>query len=235
MTIGTERFSISPSFFGENMSLLPLLLIAIGIAAALGTLNNFIIEKLSEDVVVSKYFKASIYLITLIGVVASFKYSDRMVADVLFATFLIIVGGIDHLTKSIVVVTIYIGVALFAGLSLYYGMPLLEVFIGGVIGFFLYLAIYLIAKLFYKREAFGFGDVMFMGAIGVFLGPWNTILAGLMTFYVALVFIVIQKLVGKLLSRQTEIAFAPYMAVSAWLVSLFGAQIVELYLTLFMV
>lgn len=217
------------------MSLLPLLLIAIGIAAALGTLNNFIIEKLSEDVVVSKYFKASIYLITLIGVVASFKYSDRMVADVLFATFLIIVGGIDHLTKSIVVVTIYIGVALFAALSLYYGMPLLEVFIGGVIGFFLYLAIYLIAKLFYKREAFGFGDVMFMGAIGVFLGPWNTILAGLMTFYVALVFIVIQKLVGKLLSRQTEIAFAPYMAVSAWLVSLFGAQIVELYLTLFMV
>lgn len=217
------------------MSLLPLLLIAIGIAAALGTLNNFIIEKLSEDVVVSKYFKASIYLITLIGVVASFKYSDRMVADVLFATFLIIVGGIDHLTKSIVVVTIYIGVALFAGLSLYYGMPLLEVFIGGVVGFFLYLAIYLIAKLFYKREAFGFGDVMFMGAIGVFLGPWNTILAGLMTFYVALVFIVIQKLVGKLLSRQTEIAFAPYMAVSAWLVSLFGAQIVELYLTLFMV
>lgn len=217
------------------MGLFQVVSIALALTAGLGTLNNFIIEKLSEDVVVSKQFKVSIYLITLIGVIASLKYSDRMVADILFATFLIIVGGIDHLTKSIVVLTIYVGAALFAGLSLYYGMALFEVVIGGMIGFLLYLAIYLVAKLFYKREAFGFGDVMFMGAIGVFLGPWHTILAGLMTFYVALVFIVIQKLVGKLLSRQTEIAFAPYMAVSAWLVSLFGTQIVELYLTLFMV
>lgn len=217
------------------MSFVPLMVASLALALPLGWLNNFIIEKLSEEAVVTQRFKWAIYLVTFVGVFASLSYSERTIADLLFVTFLIMVGGIDHLTKSIVVMTIYVGGVLSAVLAFAYGMPLLEVLLGGAVGFLIYLAIYWLAKVFYKREAFGFGDVMFMGAIGVFLGPWNTVLAGLMTFYVALVFIVIQKIVGKLLSRQTEIAFAPYMAVAAWLVSLFGTQIVELYITLFMV
>lgn len=217
------------------MSILPLVTTSLAFSVGLGWLNNFIIEKLSEDADVARPFKWAIYLITFMGVFTALSYSERIIADIVFTTFLIMVGGIDHLTKSIVVVTIYVGGGLSAVMAIIYGLPLLDALLGGVLGFFLYLAIYWVAKLFYKREAFGYGDVMLMGAIGMFLGPWHTVLAGVMTFYVALVFIVIQKIVGKLLSRHTEIAFAPYMAVAAWLVSLFGTQIVELYITLFMV
>lgn len=220
-------------FIGEIMNLIPIVSFIIGLL--LGKINNWVIEKLSEEAEIKRSFVFSIYLLTVLSVFAAVYYSERAIADIVFASFLIIVGGVDHLTKSIVVFTIYVGGILSAALSLYYGMPLIEVVIGGVVGFALYLAIYWVAKLYYKKEAFGFGDVMFMGAIGVFLGPWFTLLSSLLTFYVALVFVVIQKIIGKLLSRQSEIAFAPYMAVAAWLTSLFGAQIVELYLILFMV
>ena len=215
------------------MSLIPALLLALGMV--LGTFNNWVIKQLSDEVKVTRPFKLVVYLLTVSSIFLSVAYSDRVVADVFFASFLIIVGGVDQLTKSIVVFTIYVGGFVSAALALYFGMPLTEVLLGGVVGFILYLIIYLVAKQIYKKEAFGFGDVMFMGAIGVFVGPWFTLLASMLTFYVALAFIVMQKIIGKLLSRQSEIAFAPYMAVAAWLTSLFGAQIVELYLTVFMV
>jgi leader peptidase (prepilin peptidase)/N-methyltransferase len=171
--------------------------------------------------------------LTVVSLYTAFNYSDRPIAEIVFATLLIITGCIDHKTKTIVTGTIYLGGLLAMGISLFYGKQPLDMLLGGISGFTFYLAIYFVAKAYYKKEAFGYGDVIFMGAIGGYLGFWHGLLASLLTFYVALLFILLFAIVGKFLSRKAEIAFAPYMALSAWIVSNFGDSIVTLYSNLF--
>ena len=231
-----------------NFNLMDFIILANGML--LGRLAIYLIEWLSieeddevedaaEDV---QAFKKKAFLglaltlaLMLIAAVAVLKWSQRPAADLFFSFFLLVVGGVDLKTKTIVVPSLYIGGGISAVLAFFSGMPLSDILIGGAVGFGVYFAIYAVAKLWYKREAFGYGDVLFMGAIGLFLGPWMTLLASFLTFYVALVWIVIQKIVGRFISIKSEIAFAPYMAVAAWLTALFGNKIIELYLKLFMV
>ena len=105
---------------------------------------------------------------------------------------------------------------------------------GSVFGFGFYFAIYYIAKLIYKKEAFGFGDVMLMGALGVFLGFRDAVMTSILSFYVALVIIVIMKLFGKKTGLRQEIPFGPYICIAAFIVSLYGNQLVEMYFELFL-
>jgi len=192
-----------------------------------------IIKYFSEGEKISVLMKGVVTVITTICVYMAMHLSARPIAELLFAMLLIITGGIDHKTKTVVVgLTVLLGLSAALATLLY--MPLtVDVLIGGAFGFGFYLAIYWVAKFFYKKEAFGYGDVIFMGVIGLFLGLQYTILASLLTFYVALVFIVIFAIVGKLTSRKAEVAFAPYMALSAWIVSYFGKNIIDLYVNLF--
>lgn len=114
----------------------------------------------------------------------------------LFGMYLIITAGIDLLTKTIVVsLTVFGGMIGFL-MNLLYTANLKDAILGGLIGFCLYFAIYFISKLVYKREAFGFGDVLYIASIGMFLGFSMTILASMLTFYVALFGIIIVKLIG---------------------------------------
>ena len=231
-----------------NFNLLDFIILASGML--LGRLAIYLIEWLSIDeeneAELSDADMQAFKKMTFVGLavtlalmmasaIAVLKWSEKPAADLFFSFFLLVVGGVDLKTKTIVVPSLLIGGGISAVLAFASGMGIMDIALGGAVGFGVYYAIYAVAKLWYKREAFGYGDVLFMGAIGLFLGPWMTLLAGFLTFYVALVWIVIQKTIGRILSVKSEIAFAPYMAVAAWLTALFGNQIIELYLRLFMV
>jgi len=201
----------------------------------MGAVCFAVIKYFSEEEPITKTAGVLIFIAAFSAAALSVTYSNRLIPELVFMTFLIITGGIDALTKTVVVFLTGLGAVFLAIGAFMTGLTFLEIVLGGIAGFALYGLIYLVAKAIYKKEAFGFGDVLFMGAIGLFLGPWNTLLAGVLTFYVALVLILVQKVIGKVLKRTSEVAFAPYMAIAAGVVSLFSRSIVELYIKLFMV
>lgn len=108
-----------------------------------------------------------------------------------------------------------------------------EFLLGAVIGFCAYLLIYLLARLVYRREAFGFGDVLLMGATGLFLGKNNVIVAAIMAFYVAMFAIIIRKLLGGKIKEKDEIPFGPFICIAVFITSIFGARIIDCIKTIF--
>ena len=112
---------------------------------------------------------------------------------------------------------------------LFMGQPIIGHLLGCAIGFGVYLAIYLLAKAFYKKEGFGFGDVELMASIGLILGLRGSIEVLFLSFYIAVLGIIIMKIIGKAIGRQTEIPFGPYICAAAFLVSLFEQPIYDLY------
>lgn len=210
--------------------LITLFLISVPLAYVLA----WIISKLSDQV----KLKPRLYFMTLFLLVfasyASLTWSKTPISDGFFWVFLITVALIDFETKTIIDLMIYFGALILLGTKLLTGATLGEQLLGGALGFGTYALIYLIAKWIYKREAFGYGDVLFNGAIGVYLGVQMTLLSSLLTFYVALVVIILSKVIGKIVNSKHEIAFAPYMAIAAFIVSIWGQDILRAYLQAFM-
>jgi len=137
----------------------------------------------------------------------------------------------DHMIISDAVLLFFtvVGIAL----NLFIGFDYKSHILGGIAGFSFYLLIYVAAKAIYKKEAFGFGDVMLIGAIGLLLGLRDTVLISILSFYVALFLILGFRLLGKKFSVKEEVPFGPYICISAFIVSLWGDNLVELYFRIF--
>ncbi|MDR2938733.1 MAG: prepilin peptidase [Clostridiales bacterium] len=105
--------------------------------------------------------------------------------------------------------------------------------LGAAIGFAIYFLVYFGAKLAYKREAFGFGDVILMAAIGLVLGVRDTVLTSLLAFYLCLIMIIITRALGKRIKLKQEIPFGPSMCIAAFITALYGQQIYGLYRHIF--
>lgn len=105
------------------------------------------------------------------------------------------------------------------------GVQIFQVLLGALAGFAFYSLIYLIARLVYKKEGFGMGDVLLLTAIGSFLGPEQTLITGFLAFYCCLIFILILWIRQKKLGRQIELPFGPSICIAAFIVSLYGNQI----------
>ncbi len=203
-----------------------------------GLLTGFLIHKLieafSEDQKISKW-----PVIVAAAALAVFAYNvyglnTQGVFHLIIWVVLFAVAIIDYLTLTVVDAMVYGLGALGLVYHLIIGTPLVESVIGLLAGFGMYLVIYLAAKAYYKKEAFGFGDVMLMGAIGIFLGLSRTFLVGFMAFYLALIGILIQKIAGKRFHLKEEIAFGPSICLSAWIVSIYGSKIIDWYLKTFL-
>lgn len=171
---------------------------------------------------------------TLFAVYASETWSISPQTDLIFWLFLLVVALIDYETKTIIDVMVYAGALLLILLKLWSGASLGNQLLGGLVGLIGYGVIYLLAKFIYKREAFGLGDVLFNGAIGVYLGVQMGLLSSLLTFYVALIAIILSKGLGKIIKSKHEIAFAPYMAIAAFIVSIWGERMIHAYVRVFM-
>ena len=107
--------------------------------------------------------------------------------------------------------------------------PIVDHLLGLVVGFGSFLLVYWLAKAYYKKEGFGFGDVELMGSLGLILGFRGSIQVMFLSVYIALLGVIVMKMIGKAVKRHAEIPFGPYMCMSAFLVSLFEQPIYDLY------
>ena len=97
----------------------------------------------------------------------------------------------------------------------FFKLPLMHVFLGGVIGFFIP---YSVAYAFYKLkgiEGLGGGDIKLYGALGLYLGPQgimtNIFLSCLLGSLVGVLLIL-----TKVLDRNQPLAFGPFIVISAF-------------------
>ena len=204
-------------------------LILIG-AVLSSVLTLICISRLSEGAKSSLTFKISMVFLCTLNMYLAFSFSKMPIFYALFGIYLIITAGIDLLTKTIVVSLTVIGGMIGFIMNLLYTADLKDAIFGGLIGFCIYFAIYFISKLIYKREAFGFGDVLYIASIGMFLGFSMTILTSFLTFYVALIGIIMVKLMGKIVQFKSEIAFAPFISIATGIVLYLGKDIMQMYM-----
>lgn len=150
-----------------------------------------------------------------------------------FTAMLVIVGLVDGITR-------YIYDNVLWGFSIAHlvfivvmKQPLWDHILGALLGFGLYGIIYLLAKWFYGKEGFGFGDVLLLGAIGLVQGKQMVLISGFFAFYLALFFIIILWLAGQKKHLKEMISFGPFICLSAWMIFVFGDKLLDLYLGLF--
>lgn len=153
----------------------------------------------------------------------------------LFWQVLLITAFIDLYTSTIVDGILYILMAINALLLLWMQWSMMDAVYGAIVGFCVYLLIYYGAKAYYKAEAFGFGDVILMGAIGMHLGLNQSLLASILAFYIALIAILLMRAFGHDVNGKLKIPFGPYMCLSGFVVSLYGKQLIALYVNYFLI
>lgn len=201
-----------------------------------GALSVYFTQKyLSDEVQISsrEYVIAIAVFLGLGFIVGHFSSFSFILSTVL--CWLLVIAYVDVKIHSIYhwMLGIASGINIAAGLILKNAFS--DLILGAIVGIAIYGLIYGGAYLYYKREAFGFGDVLLMGSLGLFFGLQKTAMIAILSFYIALIGIVILALIGKKLNRSIEIAFAPYMILSAITVALFDRQIIELYRSIFMI
>ena len=101
-------------------------------------------------------------------------------------------------------------------------------FLGLIIGSFIFLSIGFLAKLYYKKDALGGGDVKLSGAIGAYWG------LSIMLFSIYFSFLIgglvsIFLIILKKKTNQDYIAFGPFMVLGSILALLISDYLIILY------
>lgn len=156
-------------------------------------------------------FIGALYVASLLIVILMYDIRHKIIPDVL--VYQLIALGI--------------GVLLFRDLVL----PSYGVFFGFLQGMLVALPFYLI-WLVTKGKGLGFGDVKLSLAFGLFLGLAQGIVFFFFSFWIGAVVGVVLLALSKKYSMKSEIAFAPFMIVAFFLVTLWQIDISQLF-TLF--
>ncbi len=97
--------------------------------------------------------------------------------------------------------------------------------IGGLVGAGIFLAMTLIGGMIAGKEAMGFGDVKFMGALGLFFGWKNIIAISITAFFIAAI-ITIYLLITKIKSKDEYIPFGPFIVIASFISIVVPADII---------
>lgn len=147
---------------------------------------------------------------------------------IVFWSYLLIVSLIDIDHKFILDnINIFFGIIFFIFIFLMHKNNIILYILSGVLAFLIYFLIYKISFKYYGKEAFGLGDVFFIGIVSFCLGLNMLYLTIFMPFIVATLIIIIIKFLGKTFNLTDEIPFAPFIALSAFITSIFGEQIIN--------
>ena len=87
----------------------------------------------------------------------------------------------------------------------------------------------LLIFIFFKKEAFGVGDIKLIAASGLFLGFKLNLLAFFMAAIFAGIYILIKSLLKKL-TKEDHIPFGPFLCTGIMLSLMYGQKPIELYL-----
>lgn len=173
-----------------------------------------------------------IYILSIIILNYIYFYKGRIYelpSFIFFLNMLISIAIIDY-TASLIYNR---DILLFGTMIIFFrfltkNLLLLELFKAVFLGIIFYYIVYFLGYSMYKREAFGKGDVLYLGAIGTFLNANQVLNVAIISFFVSGFFIIITKLFK--LSRKkssihsflkTEMPFAPFISISALIVYLF--------------
>ena len=96
--------------------------------------------------------------------------------------------------------------------------------IGGLVGAGIFVIITLVGGLIAGKEAMGFGDVKFMGALGLLFGWMAIIEVSVMAFLIAAI-ISILLIVTKIRKTDEYIPFGPFIVIAVFIVMLVPAEV----------
>lgn len=178
-------------------------------------------HKLSYQYLVSELTVGGLFLLAFLVQGRNFSYAQTIFYLTLWS-MLFVVGVMDY-REGIIIDQVMLPFAVIVSIvRLMNGVSVGQLLLGAAAGFAFYILIYLLARLFYKREGFGMGDVVLLTAIGFFFGPAKTILTGVLAFYCCLLLLLVMWLFKSKVERHTEIPFAPSICLAAFAVSLAG-------------
>lgn len=180
--------------------------------------------KLSYQYLLSEIAVGGLFLLAFLVQGQLFSYCLTIFYLSLWS-MLFVVGMMDY-REGIIIDQVMLPFVLVAAVDrLACGTHIKDLLFGAAAGFGLYFLVYLLARLFYKKEGFGMGDVVLLTAIGFFFSPAKTILVGILAFYCCLLLLLLLWIFKSRLERRTEIPFAPSICLSAFIVSLAGDAI----------
>ena len=165
---------------------------------------------------------AIIYLVLLYmyGIKAQFLNNIEIIKFTILTPMLIIALVVDYKYQIIpnrLNMTIFEIGLIFAFISGLFSMNLItNALLGMLFGGGVFLIITLIGGLIAGKEAMGFGDVKFMGALGLYFGLTNIITITLMAFLLAAV-ISIFLLVTKIKKTSEYIPFGPFIVIACFI------------------
>jgi len=146
---------------------------------------------------------------------------------------LLVLTGIDLQEKllpdQITLPLLWIG--LFANLSGTF-VPLTDAVVGAIAGYLSLWIVFWIFKALTGKDGMGYGDFKLLAALGAWLGWQMLPMVILLSTAVAAV-VGIAGIIFAGRSRDTTIAFGPFMAVAGWIAFIWGDKIYTAYLSLF--
>ncbi|PHZ59342.1 prepilin peptidase [Photobacterium leiognathi] len=102
--------------------------------------------------------------------------------------------------------------------------------IGAMAGYLSLWSVFWVFKLLTKKDGMGYGDFKLLAALGAWLGwqllPFVVLLSSLVGALCGLVLLKMQDA-----DNQTPFSFGPYLAIAGWVAMLWGAPIIDWYLT----
>lgn len=132
------------------------------------------------------------------------------------ALYLGVLAILDWKMKKIPLGLIVIGMVFGCGFQLIYKeLPFLLVVTGGAVGL-VFLAVSKVTE-----EAFGYGDSMVIGVLGIYLGFWNLLSMLVLTFILAAM-TAMYVLTKQKFHRKSVLPFVPFLACSYILILLTG-------------
>lgn len=164
------------------------------------------------------------------GLVYLLDFNVTTVIYMLCMPFLIVAASIDFKQQLIPdMVDIFIGAL--GVINLLFNLDnCLSLTLGAIFGGLAFLILGFVAKIVYKKDGMGLGDVKIMAAIGLVVGFKNIITVSLFSFFIAAAYAIIL-LIFRAKSLQEYIAFGPFIVIATILVMMFGANV---FIDLFM-
>lgn len=188
------------------------------------------VRKLSLDVKTNDFI---VFISTLFLLMISAYHSNSLTNGIvhqLFLLNLILIAYVDLYTKTIADITLWSLFAISASALFFLEGNVIANVLSGIWGLVFYGFIYFAAKLWYKKEAFGTGDVWLMGGVGLFVSWRQGIMISFFSFYIALLIILILRLMGRKKKLMEEIPFGPYIVLSYLVVYYWGDKIWSFFL-----
>ena len=162
-----------------------------------------------------------------------FGLSAVTVYGLILSYTLVVLTGIDLQEKllpdQITLPLLWIG--LFANLSGTF-VPLTDAVVGAIAGYLSLWIVFWIFKLLTGKEGMGYGDFKLLAALGAWLG-WQMLPMVILLSTAVGAAVSIAGIIFAGRSRDTTIAFGPFMAVAGWIAFVWGDNILSAYLALF--